>query len=92
MGLYRGGRKKGTKNKRTDLFRKCDEVGLDVFVRMLEIALEYKNQPDKQWPKLVILAQYLYSKPKDESDISDFTPEEIREYIMQSVKNEPNAG
>jgi hypothetical protein len=85
MGLYRGGRKKGTKNKRTDLFRKCDEVGLDVFTRMLEIAIKYQDEPTKQWPKLIVLAQYLYAKPKDESDISDFSPEEIREYIMRAV-------
>lgn len=91
MGLYRGGRKKGTKNKRTDLFAKCERVGLDVFERLLTLALEARDTKG-EWTKLSKLAEYLYSKPKEESDISDFSPEEIREYIMSAVNSEPKAG
>lgn len=87
MGLYRGGRPKGTKNKRTDLHAKCESVGLDVFSRMLELALAEKDKQG-EWSKLNQLAQYLYAKPKDEPDISKFTPDQIREYVMTLVKPE----
>jgi hypothetical protein len=90
MGLYRGGRPRGTKNKKTDLFRKCDEVGLDVFTRMLELAVKYKDT-EKEWPKLKELAQYLYAKPKDEGE-QNLTPEQIREMIRDWTKDVQSQG
>ena len=93
MAYYKGqgGRRKGSKNKRTDLFRLCEEKKINVFSEMLDIAMN-ELDPDKKFSKLKDCAIYLYSKPKDESDISDFTPEEIRDYIMSAASNEPKAG
>lgn len=90
MGLYRGGRQKGSKNKRTDLFSKCESVGLDVFTRMLELAIKYKDT-DKEWAKLKELAQYLYAKPKDSGE-QDLTPEQVREMIKEWTKDVQSTG
>lgn len=76
MGLYRGGRKPGTKNKRTDLHAKCESVGLDVFSRMLELALAAQNTPH-EWGKLKELAQYLYAKPKE----VELSADQVRTYL-----------
>lgn len=80
-----GGRPKGAKNARTDLHAKCTRVGLDVFERLLELALKAKDQKG-EWNKLMSLAKYLYSLPKDEMDLNQFTPEEIRDYLIGLVK------
>lgn len=76
MGLYRGGRPKGSKNKRTDLHAKCESVGLDVFERMLEIALS-KRDTVEEWSKLRELAQYLYAKPKE----VELSADQVRHYL-----------
>lgn len=81
MGLYRGGRAKGSKNRKTDLFRKCEDKGLDVFERMLELAIKERDQQG-EWSKLKVLAEYLYFKPKDPGEIN-LTPEQIREMIRE---------
>lgn len=76
MGLYRGGRPRGTKNKRTDLHARCASVGLDVFERMLEIALEKKGTTE-EWSKLRELAMYLYAKPKE----VELSADQVRGYL-----------
>lgn len=81
MGLYRGGRPKGAKNKSTNLHAKCESVGLDVFARMLELALGEKDKPG-EWGKLRELAQYLYAKPKDPGDIQ-LSADQIRDWIRE---------
>lgn len=91
MGMYRGGRPRGTKNKRTDLHAACDRMEINVFEEML---LEVKRLPlgeQSRFNKLVQCAQYLYSKPKDEMDLNQFTPEEIRDYLVSLVKNVPSS-
>lgn len=85
MGLYRGGRPKGTKNKKTDLFRKCDDLKVDVFEEMLILAMN-EAIPDKRFNRFKALAEYLYAKPKDQGDIQ-LGPEEIREMIRQWTKD-----
>lgn len=81
MGLYRGGRPKGTKNKKTDLFRKCDEIGVDVFTELLTIA-HSEPIPDKRFSKFHKLAEFLYAKPKDQGEV-ELTPEQVREMIRE---------
>lgn len=89
-----GGRPKGAKNKKTDLFYKCEKVGLDVFERMLELALQERDQ-EGEWGKLRTLAEYLYAKPKDDGE-REITPEMIREWMKEqnadSSGNEGTAG
>lgn len=81
--LKTGGRKRGSLNLQT----KCDEVGIDVFKRMLELAQE-EIDPDKEFYRLEKIAQYLYAKPKDELDFSKLTPEQIRESLLGIVDDE----
>lgn len=85
MGLYRGGRPKGTKNKATDLHGKCAKVGLDVFERLLELALKQKDEKG-EWGKLMQLAQYLYARPKEVSEV-EISPEQVREMIREWTKD-----
>lgn len=87
MGLYRGGRPKGSKNKSTDLHAKCKSVGLDVFERMLEIALQ-KRDTSEEWGKLKELAQYLYAKPKEIELSADL----VRHYLETVVSEDKEAG
>jgi len=82
MGMYRGGRPKGTKNKRTDLHAKCESVGLDVFSRMLEICLE-KQGTNEEWSKLRELAQYLYAKPKE----VELSADQVKHYLEAVANN-----
>lgn len=82
MGLYRGGRKPGSKNKRTDLFAKCDKIGVDVFEELLELA-HGEPIPDKRFSKFFKLAEFLYAKPKDQGEVQ-LTADEIREWIKQN--------
>lgn len=84
MGLYRGGRQKGSKNKKTDLFAKCDEMKVDVFSELLEIAMN-ESVLDKRFTKFHKLAEFLYAKPKDTGEVQ-LGPEEIREMIRQWTK------
>lgn len=81
-----GGRPKGSKNVKTNLHAKCEKIGLDVFERMLELAMKDRDKLG-EWGKLRELAVYLYAKPKDEMDLNQFTPEEIRDYLVSLVKN-----
>lgn len=77
MGGYRGGRKRGTKNKKTNLFALCEEEQINVFREML---LEVKEMPrgaQGRFRKLAECAAYLYAKPKD----MDITPEQVREHL-----------
>lgn len=59
----------------------CTEHNIDVFEEMLLLALA-EQVPDKRFNKFRDLAQYLYAKPKDEMDLTKFTPEQIRAYIV----------
>lgn len=86
MGLYRGGRKKGSKNKATDLHAKCTEVGLDVFSRLLELAVLNRDTPT-EWSSLMGLVPYLYAKPRDSGE-SELTAEQIREWIREQNAKE----
>lgn len=70
------GRPKGSRNKSTDLHAKCKAAGLDVFERMLALALE-ANGKDYEWTRLKELAQYLYAKPKE----VDITEDQVRAYL-----------
>lgn len=57
------GRKKGTPNKiDTDVAAKCQEMGLDVFGAMIEIALT--GNDDQRFAMLKELAQYVCPKKK----------------------------
>lgn len=57
------GRKPGTPNKKTqDLFRICEERGLNVFESMVELALEAVDEV--KFNRLREIAQYLYPKRK----------------------------
>lgn len=69
----------------------CTEHGIDVFEEMLIIALVETN-PDKRFSKFKELAPYLYAKPKDEMDLSKFTPEQIRVYIKSLNEYQPRTG
>lgn len=77
-----GGRPKGAKNKRTDLFAKCDLHKVDVFEECLLIAMN-EAIPDKRFSKFMKLAEYLYARPKDDGE-RQLTADEIREWIQQS--------
>lgn len=77
MGLNRGGRPKGAKNRRSaDLHEKCQRVGLDVFERMLEIALA-KRDTNEEWNKLRELAVYLYARPKE----VELSADQVKTYL-----------
>lgn len=93
MPYYKGqgGRPPGAKNKRTDLHAKCDKVGLDVFERLLELALAHRDS-EEEWGKLIQLAQYLYARPKDEGDIGKLTPEQVRELIKEWTRDVQSSG
>lgn len=80
-----GGRPKGSKNKSTDLHAKCKSVGLDVFERMLELAMQAKGTQN-EWPRLRELAPYLYAKPKE----VEISAEQVRGYL-ESVANDSKA-
>ncbi len=80
-----GGRQKGTVN----LHKKCEDMGLDVFLRMLELAKQ-EEDPEKQFHKLDRLAQYLYAKPK-ETEVQ-LTPEQVREFIRQWTEDVQSTG
>lgn len=83
MGLNRGGRPKGAKNKRSaDLHAKCEKVGLDVFERMLEICLA-KQGTNEEWSKLRELAVYLYARPKE----VELSADQVRGYL-EAVAND----
>lgn len=82
-----GGRPKGAKGKRTDLHALCEKHGINVFEAMITLAMS-EQDPDKQFNKYKECAAYLYSKPKEELDLSKFTPQEIREYVLTIVKPE----
>lgn len=82
--VYRGGRKPGTKNKRTDLHAKCESVGLDVFSRMLELAMAARDT-DEEWGKLRELASYLYAKPKE----IELTADQVRSFL-ENAAHEPS--
>lgn len=82
MGLYRGGRPKGTKNKKTDLFRKCDLHNVDVFEELLLIAVN-ESVPDKRFQKFYKLADFLYARPKDQGE-QELTADDVREWIRQA--------
>ena len=87
MRLYRGGRKAGSKNKRTDLHAICEKHGVNVFEEMLLLAIE-ETDKSRRFNKFSQLAQFLYSKPKEELDLSKFSPEEIREYVLSLIKSD----
>lgn len=90
MGLYRGGRQKGSKNKKTDLFAKCEKMSVDVFEEMLIIAMD-EAIPDKRFSKFKALAEFLYARPKDQGEVN-LGPEEIREMIKQWTKDVQSTG
>lgn len=91
MAFYKGqgGRPKGAKGKRTDLHAKCAEIGIDVFTELLEMA-NSEIDPHKRFNKFKELAAYLYARPKEEMDLNQFTPEEIRDYLISLVKSVPS--
>lgn len=79
-----GGRPKGAKGKRTDLHALCEKHGVNVFEEMLILAKEAKGPV--RFNLFAKLAEYLYSRPKEELDLSKFTPEEIREYVLTLIR------
>lgn len=83
MAYYKGqgGRPKGAKNKSTDLHAKCKNKDLDVFDRLLELAV-LERGTSKEWSRLSELATYLYAKPKDTGE-AEITPDQIREWIRE---------
>lgn len=82
-----GGRKKGTKNKSTDLHAKCARLDVDVFEEMLKLAIntDAKKQQSK-FSRFAKCAEYLYSRPKDTGE-SELTAEQIREWIRENNAN-----
>ncbi len=83
MGLYRGGRKKGSKNRNTDLHAKCAEMNVDVFKEMLTMALE-ENDKSKRFNRFKELAQYLYAKPKE----VELSADQVTAYLEAVANND----
>lgn len=88
FGYKTGGRVKGAHGARA-LLDKCHNMNVDVFEEMLKLACAEANN-DKRFSKLRDLAQFLYAKPRDELDITKFTKEQVREYIM-GIANDDTA-
>lgn len=66
-GERRGGRQKGTPNKKTQAIQdKLDSIGLDVFESMAQIAVQAKAEGDMQTALTALkeLAQYIAPKRK----------------------------
>lgn len=84
-GFKTGGRKKGTPNKKTDLFGICQERGIDVWEELLSGAAAEKD-PDKRFNKFKELAPYLYAKKK-ESTIT-YTPEQLLDMAEQELNGQ----
>lgn len=76
-----GGRRKGSKNKNTDLFSLCEKEQINVFKEML---LEIKAMDigeSGRFNKLSQCAQYLYAKPKE----VEVTTEQVRAHLESVV-------
>lgn len=75
-----GGRQKGTPNKKTDLFRMCEERGICVFTELLNGAAS-EDDPDKRFLKFKDIAPYLYAKKKEiELDVDMDLAKRAEEY------------
>lgn len=70
------GRQPGSKNKKTDLFAMCDEVGLNVFKEMITLASQTLD-PETRFSKLRDIAPYLYAKKKEVLNLEDHSTEEL---------------
>lgn len=91
MARFEAGHQGYKKNKgRAEPSLICTEHGIDVFEEMLLLAMA-EVVADKRFSKFRDLAQYLYAKPKDEMDLTKFTPEQIRAYIV-SLNESRTAG
>lgn len=80
------GRKKGTPNKKTDLFGICAEVGLDVFKEMVTIAAKTLDDGER-FSRLKELAPYLHAKKKEVLNLNDYTPEELVRAAEEQIEN-----
>ena len=61
----RGGRKKGTPNKKTqDLMAMCEARGINLFEAFLEIIEDVNADPNLRFSALKEAAQYVYPKRK----------------------------
>lgn len=83
------GRKKGTPNKKTNLFAICEEVGLNVFKEMVKLASKTIDD-DVRFSRLKEIAPYLYAKKKDIS-LTDLSAEELLDAAEQKLEPEPKA-
>ncbi len=70
------GRKPGSKNKKTDLFARCEEHGIDVFDELL-LSAARELDPDKRFFKFKEIAPYLYAKKKEVLTLSEIPVEEL---------------
>lgn len=84
------GRKKGSKNKRTDLFALCEELGVDVMREMITLASE---EPDKElrFSKLRDIAPYLYARKKEVLNLADQPVEELLKAAEEKIKDDPTS-
>ncbi len=84
------GRPPGAKNKKTDLFAICAELGIDVFREMVTLAA-HEIDKEKRFEKLQAVAPYLYAKKKEVLNLSDHTAEELLAAAEDKIVNEPEA-
>lgn len=91
MGFQKGhklspGRPHGSKNKRTNLFAICEEMGIDVFKEMVTMAV-MEVDPEKRFSKMRDIAPYLYAKQKESTHIiENMTFEEALEIAEEKAK------
>lgn len=76
------GRPVGSKNKKTNLFAMCEEMGIDVFKEMLQGAAA-EIDPDKRFNKFKEIAPYLYAKKKETEH--KFTPEQLLDMAEEQL-------
>ncbi len=80
------GRPPGSKNKRTDLFALCDELGVDVMKEMITLAA-MTIDPDARFSKMRDIAPYLYAKKKEILNLDDHSVEELIETAEKKLSD-----
>ena len=65
----------------------CKKNKIDIFEQALKIAISDKDE-DSKFKKLMDLIPYVHAKVKEEASLSNFTPEQIREYVLGLSKIE----